>query len=240
MPRWISLGFQDRGSLRIVELVLLHDYVIVVILRILILIIFIIIKILSSSFFYKSLSEGTFIETIWSVIPSLVLIVLVLPSMKVLYIVEDVKSPYFTFKVMAHQWYWTYLNPLFGNLYYFLKGETYSQNIYDSNIIVDKGTIRLLDTRSDLIIPEGLPFRVIISSVDVIHSFSVPGLGLKVDAIPGRINQLYCLPVRVGFYYGQCSEICGSNHSFMPIGVQVINLKDYDFLNFYNSLEINS
>lgn len=86
-----------------VELMLLHDYVIVVMLRILVLIIFIITRILFSSFFYKSLSEGTLIETIWSVIPSLVLVILVLPSMKVLYVVEDIKSPLFSFKVMAHQ-----------------------------------------------------------------------------------------------------------------------------------------
>ncbi len=99
----MSLGFQDRGSLSILELVLLHDYIIVVMLRILFLIIIVIFKILSSYYFYKNLSEGTLIETVWSVIPSLILVILVLPSIKVLYVVEDVKNPCFTIKVVAHQ-----------------------------------------------------------------------------------------------------------------------------------------
>lgn len=110
----------------------------------------------------------------------------------------------------------------------------------DSNIVVKDGKIRLLDTNRDFIVPEGVPFRIIISSVDVIHSFSVPGLGLKVDAMPGRINQLYCLPVRVGFYYGQCSEICGSNHSFIPIRIQVCDLMDFNISSLVDSVSVES
>jgi len=230
MPRWLVLGFQDRGSPAIVELFCLHDYVMVIILRVIVLITYIVIYLLFGFYYYKFLSEGTFIETIWSLVPAFLLILLLLPSIKVLYIVEDTKFPIFSFKIVAHQWYWTYIVPLFKNFSYIINSHENSFYEFDSLIESVFNTPRLLRSSSDLFLPLFVSSRLLISSTDVIHSFSLPSLGLKVDALPGRINQLFCSPLLLGSFFGQCSEICGSNHSFMPIRVKVCNLKEFDEL----------
>lgn len=229
MPRWLVLGFQDRGSIRMGELSCLHDHVIAIIFRVIIFITYIIVYILINTTYYKFLSEGTFIETIWSIIPAFLLIILVLPSMKVLYIIEDIKSPVFTFKIVAHQWYWSYIVPLFKNFSFSLNTRNFSFFEFDSMIDEESSVIpRLLTCSSDFYLPVNSTSRLLITSTDVIHAFALPTLGLKVDALPGRINQLFTNPSRVGLYYGQCSEICGSNHSFMPIRLKVCSLRDYD------------
>lgn len=231
MPRWLALGFQDRGSFRMRELSCLHDHVITIMFRVIIMITYIIVYLLFDGKYYKFLSEGTFIETVWSMIPAFLLIILVLPSIKVLYIIEDVKSPVLSFKVVAHQWYWRYVVPFFKNFSYFFSGSLLSSYEFDS--ILDEFSLgcdfpRLLGCSSDFYLPEGTTSRLLVTSTDVIHSFALPSLGLKVDALPGRINQLFCNPCRVGIFFGQCSEICGSNHSFMPIRVKVCSLLDFD------------
>lgn len=211
------------------ELSCLHDHVIAIIFRVIIFITYIIVYILINTTYYKFLSEGTFIETIWSIIPAFLLIILVLPSMKVLYIIEDIKSPVFTFKIVAHQWYWSYIVPLFKNFSFSLNTRNFSFFEFDSMIDEESSVIpRLLTCSSDFYLPVNSTSRLLITSTDVIHAFALPTLGLKVDALPGRINQLFTNPSRVGLYYGQCSEICGSNHSFMPIRLKVCSLRDYD------------
>lgn len=165
--------------------------------------------------------------------PAFLLVVLVLPSMKVLYMMEDVKTPSFTFKVVAHQWYWSYVVPLLNNMSFFFSGQEVRGYEYDSIVetyLDCPERPRLLGCSSDLLIPVGATSRLLITSTDVIHSFALPSLGLKVDALPGRINQLFSRPSRVGSYYGQCSEICGSRHSFMPIRLKVCSLRDFDDL----------
>lgn len=225
----MSLNFQDSRSPSIGELSVFHDHVVVVISGVIILISYIMIYILYRVKFYKNLSEGTFIETIWSIVPAFLLIILVLPSMKVLYFMEDVKTPSLSFKVIAHQWYWSYVVPLFKNFSFKVNGTSLlSSYEYDSLLEDDVNAPRLLGCRSDLVIPLNRVSRLLISSTDVIHSFAVPSLGLKVDALPGRINQLFINPVRLGNFYGQCSEICGSNHSFIPISIKVVPFGIFD------------
>lgn len=231
MPRWLALGFQDIASPSIGELSNLHDHVITIIFRVIVLITYIIVYIIINTKFYKFLSEGTFIETIWSMVPAFLLVVLVIPSIKVLYIMEDIKSPSLTFKIIAHQWYWTYVVPFYNNVYYSLGGNKYDYHEYDSvmdSYSLDSDYPRLLGCSEDLFMPVNTTSRLLISSTDVIHSFAVPSLGLKVDALPGRINQLFSNPSRVGSFFGQCSEICGSNHSFIPIRVKVCRFENYD------------
>lgn len=232
MPRWLALGFQDRSSPSMGELSCLHDHVITIMFRVIILITYIMVYLLVNTKYYKFLSEGTFIETIWSMVPAFLLIILVLPSMKVLYIMEDVKSPVLTFKVVAHQWYWSYVVPLFKNFSYSLDSSD-SVSTYEFDSMLEEHTVdsdfpRLLGCSSDFFVPVNTTSRLLITSTDVIHSFALPSLGLKVDALPGRINQLFMNPSRVGSFFGQCSEICGSNHSFMPIRIKVCALSDYD------------
>lgn len=217
----------------------LYDDIFIVILSIIIFISYIFFYFLSNSIFYKFFSESTFLETVWSLLPTIILIVLVFPSMSLLYIVEDVKTPSYTFKVVAHQWYWTYVCPLFINLSYATGGTFFSGFEYDS--LLEEGSLdspRLLGCSSDLFVPVGATSRLLISSTDVIHSFSVPSIGLKVDAIPGRINQLFFNPGVVGIFFGQCSEICGSNHSFMPVSLKVCGLDDFDLVSKNFTLDL--
>nr|YP_010503019.1 cytochrome c oxidase subunit II [Thyreophagus entomophagus]UXD78881.1 cytochrome c oxidase subunit II [Thyreophagus entomophagus] len=231
MPSWLALGFQDSSSPMMGELSYLHDHVMTIMFSVLIFISYITFYVLFTTKFYKFLSEGTFVETIWSMVPAFLLIILVLPSMKVLYMMEDVKNPSLTFKIVAHQWYWTYVVPLFKNFSFLFsdKGQVFSYYEFDSVLDGDDYSgPRLLGCSSDLFIPVGLTSRFLITSTDVIHSFSLPVLGMKVDALPGRINQLFAMPSRLGHFYGQCSEICGSNHSFMPISLKVCGIGDFD------------
>lgn len=209
----------------------LHDHIIVIIILVLVLVVYLFFLVFSINSYYKYLSEGTVVEVVWSIVPALLLVLLIFPSIKVLYLIEDVKSPLFRFKVIAHQWYWSYAVPLYKNMAYKITGglESFSSFEYDS--IMDKDNLehpRLLGCDRELFLPVGVMRRLLVTSVDVIHCFAVPSLGLKVDALPGRINQLFVNPSRVGVFYGECSEICGSNHSFMPIFVKICSLSDFD------------
>lgn len=223
MPRWLSLNFQDSRSFNMRELRFLHDHVIIVIVRIIILITYIIIFIIKEKKSYKFISEGTLIETIWSMVPALLLITLVIPSIKILYLVEDIKTPKISIKVVAHQWYWSYLYPNLKNS--FIKEDATE---IDRIIRTESPIPRLLEASSDLTIPVITRTRLLISSTDVIHSFTVPSLGLKVDAVPGRIRQLFSNPSRIGQFFGQCSEICGANHSFIPIRVKISSIEEFN------------
>jgi cytochrome c oxidase subunit 2 len=226
MPRWISLTFQDRASIVIIELSRLHDYIIIVILSVIILISYILIILIVNKVSYKFLSEGTIIETIWSIVPAIVLIILVIPSVKVLYYIEDRRTPILTFKILGHQWYWCFFSPLLFNQKLSNKEREFNW-LVELSYIEENRTLRLLETTNRLIIPVNVSTRLIVASADVIHSFSVPAIGLKVDAIPGRINQLQITRKLVGNFYGQCSEICGTNHSFIPILIKVRRIDRY-------------
>lgn len=235
MPSWISMSFQDANGPFLSYLSFLHDHVIIVMLMVIVFIFYLLCYLLFNKSFYKFFSEGTFIETIWSVVPAILLIILVLPSMQVLYIIEDIKTPSFTFKVIAHQWYWTYVTPLLNNLSYSLDNSFFRSFDYDSMIDLDSNFPRLLGCSSSLTVPLGFTSRFLVSSTDVIHSFSLPRLALKVDALPGRINQIFSLPIISGVFFGQCSEICGSNHSFMPIMLKIV---DYDTYSRYSTMSL--
>ena len=235
MPSWNSLNFQDMSSINIIELIILHDYVIIVILSILLLILYILIILIVSKLVYKTFSESTFVETIWSLIPALMLLFLILPSIKVLYIVEDLKTPSISFKIIAHQWYWSFICPLFINIFFTFNNKIISRIELDS--IITNKTPRLLANTSRILIPSNTASRILVTSTDVIHSFTIPRLGLKVDALPGRLNQLFTIPIRIGTYFGQCSEICGSNHSFIPIRFQVCTTPLFNKNMLINTLE---
>lgn len=243
MPTWIGLGFQDSRCFLIRELVYLHDHIIVIMSIVLIVVFYLFFLIFFFSSYYKFLSEGTIIEVVWSVIPAFLLILLVFPSVKVLYLMEDIKSPVFRVKVVAHQWYWTYIVPFYMNLGLRLDGGLRFGYEYDSimeNIDSREDFVnpRLLGCRNELYFSEGVVTRLLIRSADVIHCFALPRLGLKVDALPGRINQLFVNPRRLGVFYGECSEICGSNHSFIPILVKVCEYEDYLSVRKLNMMEM--
>ena len=170
--------------------------------------------------------HGTVIEIVWTLTPALVLIVIALPSFSLLYSMDEVINPEMTIKAIGHQWYWSYeysdIDLLDG-----------TDIAYDSYMLTDdqlpKGTFRLLEA-PHMIVPVATHIRLITTSADVIHSWTVPSFGIKLDACPGRLNQTSLFARRKGIFYGQCSEICGVNHGFMPISVAVV--PEYSFIKF--------
>lgn len=178
----------------------------------------------SSPIAYKYANHGTLIELIWTITPALILIAIAFPSFKLLYMLDEVISPTMTIKVAGHQWYWSYEYSDFINE----DGEAIE---YDSYMVPDSdledGQLRLLEVDNRVIVPVDTHIRFIVTATDVIHDFAVPALGLKIDAVPGRLNQTSVLVQREGVFYGQCSEICGVYHGFMPIVIEAVSLEKY-------------
>jgi cytochrome c oxidase subunit 2 len=160
-------------------------------------------------------SHNTVIEMLWTVVPVLILVIIAIPSFKLMYYMDRVPNPEMTIKVTGHQWYWSYEYPDQGGL------------TFDSNIIPDDqlkpGQKRLLDVDNPLVVPADTIIRVQITGTDVIHSWFVPSFGVQEYAIVGRLNESWMKIEHEGTYYGQCNQICGVNHAFMPIKVEAIS-----------------
>lgn len=212
MPTWGSLYFQNRSSPVIEQLIFFHDHTIIVIIIIVILVGYILFNSYLNKIYNLGLFEGQRLEIIWTLLPGVFLLLIAFPSIRLLYIIEEFEVSEIRVKVIGHQWYWSYEYRDFGIM------------IFDSYIVntEDVNTFRLLEVDNSLVIPRMLDVRIIVSRIDVIHSWTIPSLGVKVDAIPGRLNQLFYLFNRNGLFIGQCSEICGANHSFIPILISVI------------------
>lgn len=169
-------------------------------------------------------SHGTMIEIVWTTIPSLILLFIAIPTFCLIYSADEIIDPAITIKAVGHQWYWSYEY----SDYNLGEGDTIN---YDSYMIPENdlrhGQLRLLEVDNRVVVPINTHIRLLLTSTDVLHSFAVPSLGVKCDAIPGRLNQLAFFVKREGVFYGQCSEICGVNHGFMPIAVEAVSLQDY-------------
>lgn len=164
-------------------------------------------------------THNTLIEIIWTAIPVMIVLYIALPSVKLIYAEHTFPKADVTLKVTGHQWYWSYEYP---------ETKTIS---FDSTMIPDKdlkpGQRRLLDVDNRVVLPINTNIRVILTSQDVIHSWAVPALGIKMDTVPGRLNEVPLLIDRPGVFYGQCSEICGQNHGFMPICIEAVTMDQY-------------
>jgi len=169
-------------------------------------------------------NHQTFLEIFWTVIPSLVLFFVATPSFALLYSIETLIHPTLDVKVIGHQWYWTYeySNHNLKDTPDF-KLEAYMLN--DSDLV--DGHYRLLTTNKALILPTHLHIGLYVTSADVLHSWAIPSLGIKVDACPGRLNHVNLFINREGTFYGQCSEICGVNHGFMPVVIEAVSFESY-------------
>ena len=216
-----QLAFQDSASPISQELVLFHDYIMFILTIILFVVGWLIVKALVNKNYYKFLVDGTTIEFVWTMIPAVVLIFIAFPSLQLLYTMDEIIEPSLTIKAVGHQWYWSYeysdydTEPLeFG-----------SYMVPTSDL--EQGDMRLLEVDNRVVIPINTHVRVLITGADVIHSWTVPSLGVKADAVPGRLNQVSFFLNRPGVFYGQCSEICGSEHSFMPIVVEGVSLDKF-------------
>lgn len=176
------------------------------------------------SFYAKGIKHFPNIEFIWTIIPALILIIIGIPSFSLLYFVEQFKEPTIVLRVEGHQWYWHY------HLHEVTPGIDcdYSFDSYMvSEDLLKLGQLRLLEVDTKLILPIDTHLQVITASVDVLHCWSVPALGVKLDCCPGRLNETALLIKRLGIFYGQCSEICGMNHAFMPIVVKSVTMSNY-------------
>jgi len=168
--------------------------------------------------------HGTTIELVWTIVPSLILVTIAVPSFALLYSMDEVIDPAITLKVIGHQWYWSYEYSDYNTS----DDETIA---FDSYMIpeddLELGQLRLLEVDARVVLPVNTHIRVLITSTDVIHAWAIPSLGIKCDAYPGRLNQVNTFIKREGIFHGQCSELCGVNHGFMPIVVEAVSLQDY-------------
>nr|UFI48544.1 cytochrome c oxidase subunit II [Amalda australis] len=219
MGLWGQLGFQDAASPLMEELIFFHDHAMMILIMIISLVGYAALFLMVNKYTCRSLVEGQEIETIWTVVPAVILVFLALPSLRLLYLLDEVGNCSLSVKTIGHQWYWSY------------EYSDFSSIEFDSYMIpsdeLEPGDFRLLEVDHRMVLPTQTDIRVLVTSADVIHCWAVPSLGVKVDAVPGRLNQLSFFIKYPGVFYGQCSEICGANHSFMPIVVEAVPLKNF-------------
>lgn len=220
MSMWRQLGFQDAASPIIFLLINFHDHSMLVLTLIITIIRYAIFSLLNNKFICRNVLEAQEVETIWTILPAFTLLFLAFPSLRLLYLIDEVRQPGLTIKAIGHQWYWSYEYRDFHDLEF----DSYIVSTDD----LEKGQFRLLEVDNRIVVPMGVEVRFLVRSADVIHSWTIPALGVKVDAVPGRLNQLGFTVNRPGVFYGQCSEICGSNHSFMPIALESISFLSFN------------
>nr|ABC48293.1 cytochrome oxidase subunit II [Napeogenes larina otaxes]ABC48295.1 cytochrome oxidase subunit II [Napeogenes larina otaxes]ACQ84730.1 cytochrome oxidase subunit II [Napeogenes larina otaxes] len=218
MATWSNLNFQNSASPLMEQIIFFHDHTLIILIMITILISYLMMNLLFNKYTNRFLIEGQMIELIWTILPAFTLIFIALPSLRLLYLLDELNNPLITLKSIGHQWYWSYEYSDFFNI------EFDSYMIQSSENI---NNFRLLDVDNRIILPMNNQIRVLITATDVIHSWTIPALGVKVDANPGRLNQTSFFINRPGLFFGQCSEICGANHSFMPIVIESISMKNF-------------
>lgn len=219
MMSWGQLNFQEGIRTTIEFLNYFHDYIIVILLLIMTFVTYIFLYVSVSPYMDKYTIDSHVLETVWTVIPIVILLFIAFPSLGLLYLIEEVSKPSLTVKVVGHQWYWEYQ---YSNSWFNYSFDSYMVHELDSAPLY-----YTLDVDNRLVLPTMANILFLITSADVLHSWTVPTLGIKVDAMPGRLNYLTSKSMFSGVYYGQCSEICGSNHSFIPIVLEFVPIASY-------------
>nr|YP_010737982.1 cytochrome c oxidase subunit II [Stenischia humilis]WEQ92392.1 cytochrome c oxidase subunit 2 [Stenischia humilis] len=225
MTSWGNMNLQNSSSPLMEQLMFFHNHSMLIIILITIFVGYLMGSLFFNKYTNRMLMESQNIEIIWTIIPAITLIFIALPSLRLLYLLDDLNNPLLTLKSIGHQWYWSYEYSDFNNI------EFDSYMIPSNELSLEN--FRLLDVDNRIILPMNSQIRILITATDVLHSWTVPSLGIKVDATPGRLNQTNFLINRPGLFFGQCSEICGANHSFMPIVIESISIKS--FINWINS-----
>nr|ARO35456.1 cytochrome c oxidase subunit 2 [Photinus pyralis] len=215
MSTWMHMSLQDSISPLMEQLTFFHDHTMFILLMITVMVLIIMSTMMINKFINRFLLEGQMIELIWTIAPAATLIFIALPSLQILYLMDEITSPNITVKSIGHQWFWSYELSDFQNVEF----DSYMTPINEQS----PHSFRLLDVDNQLILPYNSIIRMIISSTDVIHSWTIPSAGIKIDATPGRLNQTSFFMNQPGIFFGQCSEICGMNHSFMPIMIESIS-----------------
>nr|AFQ62294.1 cytochrome c oxidase subunit II [Cheironitis sp. MJTNT-2012] len=215
MATWKSSLLQDSASPLMEQLTFFHNHALLILLMITVLVGYLMMTYFFNQYNYRFLLEGQTIELVWTILPAVTLIFIALPSLQLLYLLDEVNNPLVSVKTIGHQWYWSY------EYTDFMKFEFDSYMIPEAELKPE--SFRLLDVDNRTVLPYNSQIRLMVTAADVIHSWTIPALSVKIDATPGRLNQISFLINRAGLFFGQCSEICGANHSFMPISIESIS-----------------
>nr|YP_010736808.1 cytochrome c oxidase subunit II [Macropsis irenae]WEP24682.1 cytochrome c oxidase subunit II [Macropsis irenae] len=219
MSSWNMYKFQDPMTPIMEQLIMFNDHAMMIILMITVTVMYMMLSIMMNKLLDKNMLEGQMIELMWTITPAIMLILIALPSLRILYLIEEINNPILSIKAIGHQWYWSYEYSDLKKIEF----DSYMKPMQD----LKNNEFRLLETDNHIIAPYNLMIRMLVSSTDVIHSWTIPSMGIKVDATPGRINQGNLMLLRPGLFYGQCSEICGANHSFMPISMESVSMEKF-------------
>ena len=223
LPENWQTHFQEAASVAMERFVEFHHLLLTIIISVVVFV-FLLLLYTCIRFYHKNnpvpnkFTHNVGIEILWTIVPCILLIIIAIPSFKLLYYVDTIGKMDMTIKVVGRQWFWQYEYPD-------------DKIAFDSNIILDDqlkpGQLRLLDVDNSLVLPVDTDIRILVTAGDVIHSFAMPALGIKVDAVPGRINETWVRITKPGQYYGQCSELCGVGHGFMPISLKAVSKEEY-------------
>jgi cytochrome c oxidase subunit 2 len=219
-----QLGFQEAATPTMVWIEEFHTLILWIITAIVLFVLALLIIVMvrfnaKSNPVPSKTTHNTFVEVAWTLIPILILLVIAVPSFRLLYFDRTIPDADLTIKAIGNQWYWSYEYPDADGM------------TFDSLMVEDadlkEGQPRLLAVDNDVVVPVGKTVRVIVTATDVIHNWAIPAFGMKMDAIPGRLNEAWFRADKTGIFYGQCSELCGQRHAFMPIAVRVVSEADY-------------
>ncbi len=226
-----QLSFQEPATDLMSDIISFHSYILMPIitgisLLVLGLLLYIMFKFNSKrNVVASTTTHNTVIEILWTVIPVILLIIIAIPSFRLLYVSETIPKADLTIKAIGNQWYWTYEYP------------DYEDIVFDANMLLENELsdpkLRLLETDTQIVVPVNKVVKLQITSADVLHAWTIPAFGVKMDAVPGRLNETWFKANKEGIYYGQCSELCGPKHAFMPINVKVVSESEFnDWLDF--------
>jgi cytochrome c oxidase subunit 2 len=227
--RW-QLGLQDPATPSMEGLIHFHNYIMIFLITIGVFTVWMLYQVISN--FNATIhpvsvkfTHSTVLEIVWTIIPALILMVIAVPSFGLLYSLDELIDPTLTLKIVGHQWYWSYEYSDYVSLE---GGESLN---FDSYLVstddLSIGAFRLLEVDNRVLLPINTHIRLLITAADVLHCWAVPSFGIKLDACPGRLSQASLFIKREGYFYGQCSEICGVNHGFMPIVVRGVSINTF-------------
>ena len=221
-----QLSFQEPATDLMSDIISFHSYILMPIitgisLLVLGLLLYIMFRFNSKrNVVASTTTHNTVIEILWTVIPVILLIIIAIPSFRLLYVSETIPKADLTIKAIGNQWYWTYEYP------------DYEDIVFDANMLLENELsdpkLRLLETDTQIVVPVNKVVKLQITSADVLHAWTIPAFGVKMDAVPGRLNETWFKANKEGIYYGQCSELCGAKHAFMPINVKVVSESEFD------------
>lgn len=223
-PQPWQLGFQEAATPVMERIDGFHDLLLVIITVIMLLVTALLVYVVvrfneKANPVPSKTTHHTVLEVMWTVVPIMILVVIAIPSFRLLYYMDKTTTPGMTLKVVGSQWYWSYVYPDHGRI------------AFDSLIIPDDqlkpGQLRLLEVDNRVVVPVDTDIRVLLTSNSVLHSWAVPAFGVKIDTVPGRMSETWMRVTKPGVYYGQCSELCGINHGFMPIAVEAVSKAEF-------------